>query len=242
MGNNINGAKYRNAPNRVVSRVLAAARGTSDQGCWIWRGEISRDGYALTRYRVGSERPMIYIHRLVYMRLVADIDDSLEIDHKCHDPAVCTGLSGDCPHRRCYNPDHLEAVTPKVNALRSGSVSGKNARRDACAKGHPYTEANTRWYRGMRQCRTCHRAWKAASYQRTGESWNARRRAQTVARRQGRCCTRCGADISHRIAKAIYCEGCADAVKRAREKARWAPAKARSRQTMATREQRGRAA
>ena len=223
MANNINGAKYRNAPPRVIKRVLAAEREITAGGCWLWLGDTSHDGYGEIKYRCDGKRPHVYVHRLVYIWQVdADLDDSLELDHTCHDPEVCTVPAKECPHRRCFNPDHLEPVTTAVNLSRSGAVSGVSTHRDRCSKGHLYTKANTRWYKGTRQCRTCHRSWRAESYQRTGTGRDkARKAARTIALRQGRTCEICGADISHRIRKAKYCEGCSAEVAKCGGRARF---------------------
>ncbi|WP_147425398.1 hypothetical protein [Bailinhaonella thermotolerans] len=87
------------------------------------------------------------------------IPDGQEIDHLCHDPDVCEP-GGACPHRRCGNPRHLQAVSRPINNLRSGSPTAINARKTHCWRGHPLWGANL--YRPpsrpqQRDCETCRR-------------------------------------------------------------------------------------
>jgi hypothetical protein len=53
------------------------------------------------------------------------------------------------------NPAHLEAVTHRENMLRSAAMTTRKPR---CPRGHPYDEANTYWWRGVRHCRLCREA------------------------------------------------------------------------------------
>ncbi len=111
-------------------------------GCWEWAGGVSDTGYATVRHRGVA----VLAHRFTYELLVGPIADGLEIDHLCF-------------NRRCINPSHLEAVTPRVNKLRSTSVSAVNATKTHCNNGHPFDEANTHVDRlGRRRCRACARA------------------------------------------------------------------------------------
>ena len=106
--------------------------------CWIWDGSKTQWGYGMVRY-AGRVRS---VHRTVYEELVGPIPEGLQLDHLCRTPA-------------CYNPDHLEPVTPKENRRR--------AMRDACKHGHAFTEANTYVARdGGRACRECHKEYQRA--------------------------------------------------------------------------------
>lgn len=88
------------------------------------------------------------------------------LDHRCHDPAVCK-LGRLCPHRRCAEWSHLDAVTATtVNNSHERSNAGwntavENLAKTACKRGHPFTEENTyRDKKGDRYCRTCHREYE----------------------------------------------------------------------------------
>lgn len=128
--------------------------------CWPWTGQILRNGYGQLHLRVAGN-PKVMAHRLAYVLEVGDIPDDSEIryevDHKCHDASVCK-LRGDCPHRRCCNPSHLEVVTKTENIRRAapnlGPVPFQNAH---CPNNHEWSEENTRFYRNTRHCRACDR-------------------------------------------------------------------------------------
>lgn len=82
----------------------------SPGGCWLWTGELNRNGYGtfLTRPVPGiRKRKMVHIE--VYVALKGEYDRSLLLDH-------------DCRVRNCCNPEHLEPVTTRVNTLRGEAV------------------------------------------------------------------------------------------------------------------------
>lgn len=114
--------------------------------CWLWTAATSR-GYG--KFNVGA-RPngsgiMVPAHRWAYEHLVGPIPAGFQIDHLCR-------------VTECVNPDHLEAVTPRVNVLRSESVSAKAAARTHCPQGHAYEDhGRTNKRNGWRQCRVCDR-------------------------------------------------------------------------------------
>lgn len=135
----------------------------NDDGCWLWTKHISPDGYGVCG--TGGTRNA---HRLTYMVYRGDLSDDVEIDHLCHtNDALCSG-GITCLHRRCVNPEHLEAVTHQENAVR-----GRNHHlvKTHCPQGHPLSGENLyRRRNGHRGCKTClreqTRAWrlrKAAS-------------------------------------------------------------------------------
>ncbi|HEY1105142.1 MULTISPECIES: HNH endonuclease signature motif containing protein [Streptomyces] len=108
-------------------------------GCWQWTGYLMPNGYA--RISVDGERQ--YAHRVAYEAFVAPIPAGLVIDHLCR-------------NRGCVNPDHLDAVTQRVNVLRGESHAAARARQVACIRGHRFDHANTyRATNGTRKCRRC---------------------------------------------------------------------------------------
>lgn len=108
-------------------------------GCWEWRGTRAKFGYGMVTI-LGV--PQV-VHRITY----GPIPDGLEIDHLCRNPC-------------CVRPDHLEAVTHKVNMER-GLVANKTQ----CRNGHEYTEKNTYVApTGSRQCKECRNIRARARY------------------------------------------------------------------------------
>ncbi|GHH87893.1 HNH endonuclease signature motif containing protein [Streptomyces capitiformicae] len=139
--------------------------------CWIWTAAKARGNYG-SFHSSGRKGRTHRAHRYAYELLVGPIPAGLYLDHLCHneDPA-CPG-GDNCPHRRCVNPAHLEAVTPRENSLRGVASAALNARKTHCDKGHEFTPENTHHIKpsksqpnGARRCRACRREtqarWKA---------------------------------------------------------------------------------
>ena len=161
-------------PEQFWSRVTI-----TDTGCWLWTGSIGRNGYGRCSRKFGHT----YAHRAIYISLIAAIPIALDVDHLCHVPSECRERNR-CPHRRCVNPAHLEATTPRVNVLRSGGVAAHNATKTECPKGHPLSGDNLMLDGRRRTCRICkynskhqwyatHREETLAMYQRAHEKVRA---------------------------------------------------------------------
>lgn len=111
-----------------------------DDGCIVWRGFVTRDGYGRFWDGTSSRLP----HRVSYEMYVGEIPSGLEIDHLCK-------------NRLCVNPDHLEPVTRQENIARSDA--GKPARdKTHCPQGHSYSGDNLYQHGGRRSCRICRNA------------------------------------------------------------------------------------
>lgn len=108
----------------------------SEQGHWLWLGDLDRDGYGVV-YRDGYNWRA---HRWVW-GLVHGLTD-LPLDHLCRT-------------RNCVNPEHLEPVTTAENNARIPTWGGNATH---CARGHEFTPQNTgKRAQGKRRCLTCHR-------------------------------------------------------------------------------------
>lgn len=112
-------------------------------------------------------------HRLAYTLFVGQIPAGLVIDHTCHniDPLCRGGVQ--CPHRRCVNPAHLEAVTQVVNNLRGKGPPAENARRTHCSEGHELVAVGRSG--SKRHCPICRLAGRVAKGETSGNGhWRTR--------------------------------------------------------------------
>jgi len=109
--------------------------------CWIWKGSMQRSGYGHIHV---SEKPKRFAsaHRVAWELCGRVIPPGMVLDHLCRTPA-------------CVNPDHLEPVTQRENALRGVAPNvltfRKRMETGICANGHPAS----RWNRVRRYCRSC---------------------------------------------------------------------------------------
>lgn len=110
-------------------------------GCWEWVGEIDHLGYGTYWHKFGKYHSY-RAHRFSYELIYGYTE--MPLDHLCR-------------NRRCINPKHLEAVTHKVNTMRSNAISAVNARKQFCKRGHEFTPENTEVKGTSRRCRTCKR-------------------------------------------------------------------------------------
>jgi hypothetical protein len=109
--------------------------------CWEWRGSHATNGYGRFQTSGGSKAA----HRISYEALTGPVPRGLELDHLCR-------------NRSCVNPEHLEPVTHQENVLRGQTLTGINAAKTHCDKGHPLDGANLYLTsRGSRECRICRR-------------------------------------------------------------------------------------
>lgn len=136
-------------PKPAIERFMRQTR-EADNGCLEWIGNIDRYGYG--QFHPGGRKTKNKgAHRWAHEHFKGPIPDGFQIDHLCR-------------NRKCVNPDHLEAVTPRENVLRSLNPPSMNAKKTHCINGHPFREENTARRGNRRICITCRRKRDLAYY------------------------------------------------------------------------------
>ena len=123
----------------LLDRFMAKVEKTD--GCWNWTAFVSVYGYGY----IGIKGKRYAAHRVSYTLFVGPIPSHLQLDHLCR-------------NRKCVRPDHLEAVTCRVNQLRGKTLGAERASRTHCPKGHPLKGSNIRFCgpnKIHRRCRIC---------------------------------------------------------------------------------------
>jgi hypothetical protein len=121
-----------------VQRFLSKIMTEPNSGCWLWTDVPTKDGYGMMGVG-GRKGKKLYAHRISYTLYKGTIPPRYEPDHLCR-------------NRACSNPDHLEAVTRRINLLRGMGASARHAAKTMCLRGHqlpPYIPGKSR------QCRPC---------------------------------------------------------------------------------------
>ena len=138
-------ACYRALPSRPSEERFWEKVEKTDSGCWLWRGAPTGSGYGTSTLDDKRESYKFVVeHRYAYELIVGPIPDGLVLDHLCR-------------NRNCVNPEHLDPVPQRENALRG--LKGRLLTH--CAHGHPLTPENvyvqqTGERRGRRRCKVCH--------------------------------------------------------------------------------------
>ena len=117
-------------------------RTETDSGCWVL--ESNNDGRGYTAISVNGRRKGA--HRILLECLQESlVPEGMVVDHMCHNEAAANKLcSGgpECKHRACFNPNHMEITTQKLNTQRGSRAYWNHA---TCPSGHERNETNTRY-------------------------------------------------------------------------------------------------
>lgn len=117
--------------------------------CWVWQSPLDRDGYGSFHFARKTRRA----HRAAWFLYRGPIPAGMVVNHVCK-------------NRACVNPQHLELLTARENALQDSlSPASLNARKTHCPKGHPFD----RVYGKQRYCSVC----EGAKSKRLRAKWNA---------------------------------------------------------------------
>ena len=129
-----------NADSKDVDRFLSKILRSKETECWFWGGYRDRGGYGkltLATGRMGGKP--VSAHRFSYELSVGPIPKGHQVHHKCNNPS-------------CVNPYHLQALSVADHiAVQEGHTGNQTH----CIRGHEFTVENTRYYKGVRTCRSC---------------------------------------------------------------------------------------
>lgn len=134
-------------------------------GCWTWTGTRTLAGYGQLKV---NGKPT-YAHRFSLILAGISVPADAVVRHSCDTPS-------------CVNPRHLIVGTQQENmadAQLKGRLVG-GPRKERCLRGHDFTDENSYWAGGRRQCRAC-KAERGRAYNR-GESGRYKPRAEDAAR------------------------------------------------------------
>lgn len=161
---------------KLRARFWAKVSVAPADACWEWLAGRDRKGYG--KFAIGQKHHRA--HRIAYNLFGLQIPNDLVIDHLCR-------------NRACVNPDHLEPVTSRENAVRGAAAAAHGFHAGVCKYGHEFTPENTYATRdGGKNCRTCvlegckKRRAKRLEIER-GSEWLEERRQVAALRSQGKC-------------------------------------------------------
>lgn len=86
----------------ALERILDRLVGVTARGCWLWQGQVSKDGYGFIEVRLGLTKRRYKVYRLLY-------------EYYRGKPPFGQVLRHTCDVRRCINPDHLVPGSKKQN-------------------------------------------------------------------------------------------------------------------------------
>lgn len=133
---------------KILNTVLV-----TENGCWEWQGQKSREGYG--RFRV---RGQSLAHRISYCLFKGPLLSSkMFVCHKCDNPP-------------CINPSHLFLGSQKDNmkdCAQKKRTKNQMMNITHCKHGHEFNDENTYYSKQGRACKPCRRI-KHQMYYRRG--------------------------------------------------------------------------
>lgn len=130
----------------MAASIDAARKDRSVDECWPWPGTVNSHGYGQFSWFGPNEelprRTQANASRVAFHLMNGAVPDGFHVDHVCR-------------NRRCVNPSHLRAVSPRDNYLLGVGPSAENARKERCVRGHSLSGENLYARNGRRHCRAC---------------------------------------------------------------------------------------
>lgn len=119
----------------LVPRLLSNIVKTNN-GCWIWQGSKTKDGYGV----MGIGRKQFRVHRVAFDVFKGRGAEGSFVCHSCDTPL-------------CINPDHLFLGTPKDNTQ---DMIVKGRRTTLSGNDHPNIKITTEQHPKIRELREQH--------------------------------------------------------------------------------------
>ena len=132
-------------PTEAFLEKLLELRTTKDSetGCWLWKGNLSKSGYAQHSFRNGAKTYSRRMHIVTYLIYIGDIE-SEQLHHTCE-------------IRRCVNPYHLEDTTAQINTRLARGWKLDEQGNWHCKRDHLLVgEGLFRTKSGHARCRRCY--------------------------------------------------------------------------------------